>query len=433
MKALVFHGPGSRHWEDAPEPTLAAPTDIIIRVDASTICGSDLHILKGDVPTVKPGTILGHEAVGTVTEVGDAVTTVEVGDRVLASCITSCGRCEQCKAARYGLCTGGGGWILGHLIDGVQAEYARIPFADTSVYKVPTALTDEQVLFLADILPTSFEVGVLNGHVKPGDTVAVIGAGPVGLAAVLTASLFTPSRIIVIDRDATRLARAIECGASDAIELTGEAARARVLELTDGVGVDVAIEAVGIPETFELCTDIVRSGGHVANVGVHGKPATLHLDASGSRRDDHDRARRHLVDAPTMNLVDAGKLDPLVFVTHRFPLEQTEDAYDAFAAAQEPGAFKVVLEGAKHQQLVPVGAAAGLDGDASSAHPCNEPSAEHESHRAPHSPRLGRLPRANTCPSWCAATWHGRFPPADSAGDGTAGTDEGGAAAARRA
>ena len=189
MKALVFHGPGSRRWEDVPVPTLAAPTDIIIRVDASTICGSDLHILKGDVPAVKPGTILGHEAVGTVTEVGDAVTTIEVGDRVLASCITSCGRCDQCKAARYGLCTGGGGWILGHLIDGVQAEYARIPFADTSVYKVPVDLTDEQVLFLADILPTSFEVGVLNGHVKPGDTVAVIGAGPVGLAAVLTASL----------------------------------------------------------------------------------------------------------------------------------------------------------------------------------------------------------------------------------------------------
>jgi alcohol dehydrogenase len=361
MKALVFHGPGSRQWEEVPEPTLEAPTDIVIRVDASTICGSDLHILKGDVPTVKPGTILGHEAVGTVTEVGEAVTTVAVGDRVLASCITSCGRCEQCKAARYGLCTGGGGWILGHLINGVQAEFARIPFADTSVYKVPDALTDEQVLFLADILPTSFEVGVLNGHVRPGDTVAVIGAGPVGLAAVLTASLFTPGRIIVVDRDQSRLARAIECGATDAIELTGEAARERVLELTDGIGVDVAIEAVGIPETFELCADIVRPGGHVANVGVHGKPVTLHLERLWIKG---VTITTGLVDTSStprlMNLVSTGKLDPLVFVTHRFPLEEAEEAYDAFGAARETGAFKVVLRGSMQQQLVPVGAAPGL-------------------------------------------------------------------------
>ena len=221
-------------------------------------------------------------------------------------------------------------------------------------------------MFLADILPTSFEVGVLNGHVKPGDTVAIIGAGPVGLAAVLTASLFTPSRIIVIDRDSTRLARAIECGASDAIELTGDAARERVLELTDGIGVDVAIEAVGIPETFELCTDIVRSGGHVANVGVHGKPATLHLERLWIKG---VTITTGLVDtsstARLMNLVSAGKLDPLVFVTHRFPLEQAEQAYDAFGAAQATGAFKVVLEGVKHQQLTPVGAAAGMEGEVS--------------------------------------------------------------------
>ena len=217
-----------------------------------------------------------------------------------------------------------------------SAEYARIPFADTSVYKVPAALTDGQVLFLADILPTSFEVGVLNGHVKPGDTVAVIGAGPVGLAAVLTASLFTPSPIIVIDGDQTRLARAIECGASDAIELIGEAARERVLELTDGLGVDVAIEAVGIPETFELCTDIVRSGGHVANVGVHGKPATLHLERLWIKG---VTITTGLVDTSStprlMALVSAGKLDPLVFATHRFPLERAEEAYDAFGAARE--------------------------------------------------------------------------------------------------
>ncbi len=298
MKALVFHGPGSREWEDVPEPTLEAPTDIIIRVDASTICGSDLHILKGDVPAVKPGTILGHEAVGTVTEVGEAVTTVEVGDRVLVSCITSCGRCEQCKAARYGLCTGGGGWILGHLIDGVQAEYARIPFADTSVYKVPPALTDEQVLFLADILPTSFEVGVLNGHVKPGDTVAVIGAGPVGLAAVLTASLFTPSQIIVIDLDQTRLARAIECGASEGLALTGEAARERVLELTDGVGVDVRDRGSRNPRDVRALHRH-RPPGRARSQRRRPRQAG---DAASRApldqgRDHHHRTRRHVVDA----------------------------------------------------------------------------------------------------------------------------------------
>ena len=354
MKALVYHGPGSRSWDDVPDPELTAPTDVVMRVDAVTICGTDLHILKGDVPEVEPGTILGHEAVGTVVETGSAVTTLQEGDRVLASCITSCGRCSYCRAGRYGLCTGGGGWILGHLVDGVQAEYARIPFADTSAYKIPPELTDEQVLFLADILPTSFEVGVLAGAVKPGDAVAIVGAGPIGLAAVLTANLYTPGRVIVLDPDQGRLDRALACGASDAVAETGEAARERVLALTEGAGADVAIEAVGVPETFELCTDIVRAGGHVANVGVHGKPATLHLERLWIKDVTITTGLVDTVTTPRlMQLVAAGKLDPSVFTTHRFSLDEAMEAYDAFADAKSSGAFKVVLEGEKHRQVLP--------------------------------------------------------------------------------
>src|SRR3954469_631418 len=249
MKALVYHGPGERSWDEVPDPTIQVPTDVVVRIDSSTICGTDLHILKGDVPEVQPGTVLGHEAVGTVVEKGSGVSTLEIGDRVLVSCITSCGRCRFCKERRYGLCTGGGGWIFGHLIDGLQAEYARVPFADTSVYKVPDELSDEQVLFLADILPTAYEVGVLAGGVEPGDTVAIVGAGPIGLAAIMTAKLYTPGRIVAIDLADSRLDRAREFGADVTINNGREDALARILELTDGLGADVAVEAVGVPET----------------------------------------------------------------------------------------------------------------------------------------------------------------------------------------
>lgn len=345
MKALVYHGPGQRAWEDVPDPKIEEPTDAIVRIDSSTICGTDLHILKGDVPEVEPGTILGHEAVGTVVETGGAVTTLEPGDRVLVSCITSCGRCRFCKEARYGLCTGGGGWIFGHLIDGLQAELARVPFADTSVYKVPDELTDEDVLFLADILPTSFEVGVLNGGVQPGDTVAIVGAGPIGLAAVLTAKLFTPGRIVVIDPAKPRLEKALELGADVVIDNSTENALERIMELTGGLGADVAIEAVGMPETFELCTDVVRPGGHVANVGVHGHPATLHLERLWIR---DVTITTGLVDTNTtprlLKLIAEGRLDATPFATHRFPLDETMAAYDTFADAANTNALKVVLE-----------------------------------------------------------------------------------------
>jgi alcohol dehydrogenase len=345
MNALVYHGPGERSWDELPDPTFHQPTDAIVRIDSSTICGTDLHILKGDVPEVRPGTILGHEAVGTVVEVGEAVTTLVPGDRVLVSCISSCGRCRFCKEGRYGLCTGGGGWILGHLIDGLQAELARVPFADTSVYLVPETLSDEQVLFLADILPTSFEVGVLNGGVQPGDTVAIVGAGPIGLAAILTAQLYTPGRIVAIDLAEARLEKALELGADVAVNNGTEDAVERVMQLTGGLGADVAIEAVGVPETFELCADLVRPGGRVANVGVHGHPATLHLEKLWIRDVTIMTGLVDTFSTPRLlELIANGRLDATPFATHRFPLGETTAAYDTFTAAAETQALKVVLE-----------------------------------------------------------------------------------------
>jgi alcohol dehydrogenase len=357
MKALVYHGPGQRAWESVPDPELVDATDAIVRIDSSTICGTDLHILKGDVPEVKPGTILGHEAVGTVVEVGSAVTTIVPGDRVLISCITSCGRCRFCREGHYGLCTGGGGWIFGHLIDGLQAELARVPFADTSVYKVPDALSDEQVLFLADILPTAYEVGVLNGRVEPGDTVVVVGAGPIGLATIMTAKLHTPGTIVAVDVADARLEVAQAFGADVTINNGREDAVAKVMELTGGLGADVAVEAVGVPETFELCAELIRPGGRVANVGVHGKPATLHLERLWIR---DVLITTGLVDTTTtpklLKLIEGGRLDPTTFATHRFPLSETEAAYDVFAAAAETHALKVVLQGTPvGHELVPAG------------------------------------------------------------------------------
>jgi alcohol dehydrogenase len=346
MKALVYQGPGHRGWDTVDDPMIVDPTDIVVRIDSSTICGTDLHILKGDVPETIPGTVLGHEAVGTVQEVGPGVTTVAAGDRVLISCISSCGRCRFCKERRAGQCLGGGGWIFGHLIDGLQAEYARVPFADHSVYKVPDDLTDEQVLFLADILPTSYEVGVLNGMVSPADVVAIVGAGPVGLAGILTARLYTPGRIVAIDLVDARLQSALRFGADTTINNGREDAVATVMELTEGLGADVVFEAVGLPEAFELAIQLVRPGGRVANIGVHGRSATLHLESLWAR---DITITTGLVDTYTipqlMRLVSSGRLDPAVFATHHFALAETMVAYDTFADASNTNALKVVLEG----------------------------------------------------------------------------------------
>ncbi len=345
MKALVYHGPGQRSWDSVADPTIVDPTDALVRIDTTTICGTDLHILKGDVPETEPGTILGHEAVGTVEDVGSGVRAVAPGDRVLLSCVSACGRCRFCKEGRYGQCLGGGGWIFGHTIDGVQAEHARVPFADNSVYKVPEELSDEQVLFLADILPTSYEVGVLSGTVSPGDTVAIVGAGPIGLAAILTARLYTPGRIVAIDLAQSRLESARRFGADTTIDNGSEDAVAQVMELTDGLGADVAMEAVGVPETFELAAELIRPGGHVANIGVHGKPAHLHLERLWIR---DVTVTTGLVDTfsipQLMRLIASGRLDPTLFATHHFALEDTMAAYDTFADAASTDALKVVLE-----------------------------------------------------------------------------------------
>jgi alcohol dehydrogenase len=344
MRGLVFHGPGRKSWEEVPDPVVLEDTDAIVQVEAVTICGTDLHILKGDVPAVTEGRILGHEAVGRVVQVGSGVKNVHVDDRVLVSCISACGRCRFCRSGQYGQCLGGGGWILGHRIDGTQAEYVRVPFADSSTYRVPAGVTDEEVLMLADILPTGYEVGVLNGEVSPGDTVAIVGAGPIGLAAVLGAKLFSPSRVVVVDLAASRLDAAKQFGADVGIDSGVDDPVARVLELTDGLGADVAIEAVGVPETFELCTRLVRPGGHVANVGVHGRPALLHLEDLWIK---NVTIRTGLVDTystPTLlRLVAARQIDSARFVTHRFRLDEFLTAYDVFGRAAVTGALKVVL------------------------------------------------------------------------------------------
>ena len=344
MRAIVYHGPGKKDWEEVPDPAIAEDTDAIVRVDAVTICGTDLHILKGDVPSVTDGRILGHEAVGTVEEVGSGVKTIRPGDRVLVSCITACGRCRFCRDGRYGLCTGGGGWILGHLIDGTQAEYVRVPFADTSTYPKPDEVSDEAVLMLADIGPTGYEVGVLNGAIRPGDTVAVVGAGPIGLSAILTARLFSPSQIVAIDLADSRLDAAKQFGAGVLVNNSREDPEEVIGRITAGLGADVAIEAVGVPATFELCTRLVRPGGHVANVGVHGKPATLHLEDLWIKGVTITTGLVDAYSTPTLlSLIRSRQLDIGRFVTHRFDMDDFLVAYDTFSRAGETGALKVVL------------------------------------------------------------------------------------------
>ena len=345
MKALVYGGPGERSWDTVDDPGLQEPTDVIVQVDTTTICGTDLHILKGDVPTVAEGRILGHEAVGTIVETGAAISGLKAGDRVLVPAITSCGRCRSCKEGMAAHCEalGGIGWIFGHLINGVQAELARVPYAETSVHAVPEGVSDEQVLFLSDILPTGFEIGVQNGGVKPGDAVAVVGAGPVGLAAMMTAAIAGAGRIIAIDREPSRLAHAERFGATHTV-LSGESAEQEVLDATDGRGADVAIEAVGVPETFDLCTRIVRAGGRVANIGVHGAPTTLHLEELWIKNITITTGLVSGSTIPTlMQLVRDGRIEPEKLGTHKFALGEVERAYDVFAAAGENDALKVVL------------------------------------------------------------------------------------------
>lgn len=343
MKALVYHGPGKKSWEEKPKPIIKEATDAVVKILKTTICGTDLHIMKGDVPTVTDGRIIGHEGVGIIDEVGTAVTTFKKGDHVLISCITSCGKCEFCKKAMYSHCVFGG-WILGNTIDGTQAEYVLIPFADNSLYPIPVAADEEALVMLSDILPTGFECGVLSGQVKPGDTIAIVGAGPIGLAALLTSQFYTPAIIIMIDQDDNRLSIAKTFGATHTINSANENATEKVMALTNNKGVDTAIEAVGVPPTFELCQAIVGAGGHIANIGVHGKSVTLHLEKLWSRNISITTRLVDTVSTPMLfKTVQSGKLDPNKLITHHFKLDKIVEAYDTFGNAAKEKALKVIL------------------------------------------------------------------------------------------
>lgn len=343
MKALVYHGPAQRAWEDKPRPIIQDAGDAIVRITTSTICGTDLHILKGDLPAVIDGRILGHEGIGVVEQVGAGVSEFQVGDKVIISCVSACLKCDFCKKGMYSHCRHGG-WILGYTIDGTQAEYVRIPHADGSLYHFPADADEDAMVMLSDILPTGFECGVLNGEVKPGDSVAIVGAGPVGLAVLLTAQFYSPAAIFMIDLDDKRLAVAKELGATTLINSSDGRAAHRVLDLTEGAGVDVVIEAVGIPATFNICQAIVAAGGRIANVGVHGKPVELHLETLWDR---NIAITTRLVDTVTtpmlLKVVRSGKLQPSKLVTHRFALNDIMKAYDTFGNAAKEGALKVVL------------------------------------------------------------------------------------------
>ena len=340
MKALVYHGPGKMGLEEKAKPGVIETTDAVVKVTHTTVCGTDLHIMKGDVSTVTDGRILGHEGVGVIEETGSSVSNFRIGDNVVISCITACGKCEYCRRQMYSHCEHGG-WILGNTIDGTQAEYARIPYADTSLYHIPNGADEEAYVMLSDILPTGFECGVLKGQVKPGDTVAIVGAGPIGLAALLTAQFFSPSAIIMVDTDANRLAVAKTFGATMLIQAN---AVDEIMKITNGKGVDVAIEAVGTPGTFNICQSIMAAGGHIANIGVHGKSVELHLEKLWSSNVTITTRLVDTVSTPMlMKIVQAGKLQPRQLITHHFKLSEIVKAYDTFGNAAKEKALKVII------------------------------------------------------------------------------------------
>jgi len=345
MKALVYLGVGKKAFADKPKPEITAPTDAIVKIVKTTICGTDLHILKGDVATAKPGLTLGHEGVGIVDEVGSAVSTFKKGDRVLISCVTACGACVYCRSLMYSHCVNGG-WILGNTIDGTQADYVRIPYADTSLYPILDGEDEEPLVMFSDILPTGYECGVLNGRIAPGSTVAIVGSGPIGLAALLTAQFYSPAEIVMIDLDQKRLDVAKKFGATSVVNSTDGKAHEKIMKLTGNVGVDTAIEAVGIPATFELCEQIVAPGGHIANIGVHGKAVALHLEQLWDRNISITTRLVDTVSTPTLlKMMRAHKIDAGKLITHHFKLTDIIAAYEAFGHAATSGALKVILEG----------------------------------------------------------------------------------------
>lgn len=343
MKALVYQGPGKKEWVEKAKPVIEKPTDVIVRITKTTICGTDLHILKGDVPTVTPGRTIGHEGVGVVEAVGNAVANFKPGDAVLISCITSCGKCDNCKRGLYAHCADGG-WQLGHLIDGTQAEYVRIPHGDNSLYPIPAGADEEALVMLSDIMPTGFEIGVQYGRVKPGDTIAIVGAGPVGMSVLLTSQFCTPARIIMVDMDPARLELAKQFGATDGVQVGAVDAVAAILEMTGGRGVDVAIEAVGVPATFDVCQKIVAAGGNIANVGVHGKSVELHVEELWIKNINISMGLVSTNTTPMLlKTLGTGKVDPAKLVTHRFRLDEMLQAYEVFGNAAREKAMKVIL------------------------------------------------------------------------------------------
>jgi alcohol dehydrogenase len=344
MQALIYLGPGKKALHEHAKPEIVAPTDAIVKIRKTTICGTDLHILKGDVPSCQPGRILGHEGVGVIDTVGSAVTAFKAGDSVLISCISACGKCVYCRRLMYSHCTTGG-WILGNTIDGTQAEYVRIPHADNSLYPIPVGADEEALVMLSDILPTGFECGVLNGKVQPGGTVAIVGSGPIGLAALLTAQFYSPAEIIMIDLDDNRLEVAKRFGATSTVNSGDGNAVASVMKLTDGRGVDTAIEAVGIPATFELCAQLVAPGGTIANIGVHGTKVDLHLENLWDRNISITTRLVDTVSTPMLlNTLRSHKIDPKQLITHRFKLGQILEAYETFGHAAKTRALKVIIE-----------------------------------------------------------------------------------------
>ncbi|WP_458415470.1 zinc-dependent alcohol dehydrogenase family protein [Schinkia sp. CFF1] len=343
MKGLVYRGPEMKEWTDVPMPTLQKHTDAIVKVLKTTICGTDLHILKGDVPTVTDGRILGHEGVGVIEEVGSSVQNFKPGDKVLISCITSCGKCDNCKRGLYAHCEDGG-WILGNTIDGTQAEFVRIPYADTSLHPIPQGIDDEAMVMLSDILPTGLEIGVLNGRVKPGDTIAIIGAGPVGLSALLTSQFYSPSEIIMVDLDDNRLKISEELGATTLVNSSDGKAVQNIMELTNGKGVDVVIEAVGIPATFDICQEVVKPGGTIANVGVHGKSVELHIEKLWIQNITLTTGLVSTNSTPMLlKSVAAKKIEPSHLITHRFQMSNIMEAYNVFSNAAKEQAIKVII------------------------------------------------------------------------------------------
>lgn len=343
MKGLVYDGPGKIALKDIPKPKIEKSTDVVVKIIKTTICGTDLGILHGKTPSVKPGTTLGHEGVGVIETIGDSVRNFKKGDRVIISCITSDGSCEYCKKQMYSHCEDGG-WILGHLINGTQAEYVRIPHADNSLYHIPEGSDEEALVMLSDILPTGHEIGVQYGAVKPGDTIAIIGAGPIGMSALLTAQFYSPAKIYMIDIDENRLNMSKKFGATDVINSSEEDAVKKILSETKD-GVDVAIEAVGVPETFDICQKIVRPGGHVANVGVHGKPVEFQIQDLWIKNITLTTGLVNTNTTPMLlKTVSSGKLKPAQLITHHFKLENLLEAYEVFGNAGKEKAIKVIIE-----------------------------------------------------------------------------------------